>query len=98
MARTCSGSTISAACSWAKLVSVTAPSWRSLISARISSRPGASGIQRRLARRLIGLARFLGGLGAGAAARPLLGPVGVVALAPALVGVALDLLLELDEA
>src|SRR6187200_1417039 len=83
--------------SWEKPVSRTAPGWAASISPRISSSPGASGTEH-----LPGGEVGLGGLGARFAARPaaspLLGAPGVVTGAPALVGVALDLALQLGEA
>src|SRR5260221_9183742 len=79
------------------LVSSTAPWWSCSISPRISSSPGPSGTDQP-SRFLVGLRRLRVRFAARAAARPLLGAGGVVALAPALVRVAHDLALQLGEA
>src|SRR3954452_24934621 len=102
------GSTISAAWARSTEVASTAPGQSRSISPRISSSPGASGKGGlpglfsqpfdRAARFLVGPGRRGAGFRAGAAARPLLGAVGLVAATPALVGVTHDLALQLDEA
>src|SRR5262245_42236002 len=97
----CSGLTMSVARSCSKEVSMTVPSFPSSIPWAISSSPGASGI-RALAflggpdRRRGALDRLRGGL-AGLEARPLLGAEGVVALAPAEIGLSADEALKLVE-
>src|ERR1044072_2117272 len=91
------GSTTSAGWSRSKLVSSTAPGWSCSISPRISSSPGASGMDQ-LPRLFVGLGCLRARFAARAAPRPLLGARGVVALAPALVGVAHDLALQFGEA
>src|SRR4051794_14175193 len=93
----CSGLIESTARSWEKPVSRTAPGWAASISPRISSSPGASGIDL-LPRRQVGLRGLGAWFAARTAAGPLLGTGGVVALPPVLVGVALDLALQLGEA
>src|SRR5262245_2011272 len=82
---------------WAKPVSRTAPGCFASISPRISSSPGASGTDQ-LPSQLVGFRRLGAGRAARPAPRPLLGAVGVVARAPALVRVAHDLALQLGEA
>src|ERR1700746_1072113 len=99
------GSTISAAWARSKEVASTAPGQSRSISPRISSSPGASGkgglpgfAQRSLARFFVGPSRLWAWFAARPTPSPLLGAVGVVALAPALIGVADDLSLQLGEA
>src|SRR6478609_6487418 len=82
---------------WSKPVSRIAPGWSCSISPRISSSPGASGTDE-LPGREVGLGRLGARFAARPAAGPLLGTGGAVALTPALVGVALDLALQLGEA
>src|ERR1700742_4374780 len=95
-------STISTARSFSKEVARTAPGASTSISPRSSSSPGPSGIggllERQLAGELVGLGGLVARLRGGAAARPLLGALRVVALAPTLVGAADDLALQLVEA
>src|SRR4051794_17780555 len=93
----CLGLIESTARSWEKPVSSTAPGWAASISPRISSSPGASGTEQ-LPGSPVGLGRFAARRAARSASSPLLAALGLVARPPALVGVALNLALQLGEA